>query len=170
MSHQQPDPVWPEPGAPTTRRAVPSPDGGLAAVAERLREALTELEGVCARHERQVIAERVAERARVVAAWLPVLDRIERALELPRGDAGALAEGLAAARDEAVAVLAELGYPRHDETGVPFEPAAHEVVAVLPETDSDAPAGTVLHVVRPGYGDGEWRLRPAAVVVAGGPA
>ena len=34
--------------------------------------------------------------------------------------------------------------------------------------DGDAPAGTVVQVVRPGYGEGTRQLRPAAVVVAGG--
>jgi molecular chaperone GrpE len=32
--------------------------------------------------------------------------------------------------------------------------------------DPDAAPGTVVHVLRPGYGDGEAQLRPAAVAVA----
>ena len=32
--------------------------------------------------------------------------------------------------------------------------------------DPDAPPGTVVEVLRPGYGDGERQLRPAAVTVA----
>ena len=45
-----------------------------------------------------------------------------------------------------------------------FDPARHEAVGTV--SDPRAPAGTVLHVVRPGYGVGERQLRPAAVVVA----
>ena len=39
-------------------------------------------------------------------------------------------------------------------------------LAATVSADPDAPAGTVVGVVRPGYGDGEHQLRPAAVVVA----
>ncbi|MGV9574595.1 nucleotide exchange factor GrpE, partial [Streptomyces nigra] len=56
------------------------------------------------------------------------------------------------------------GEDRHAETGVPFDPARHEVVGVV--QDPDAPPGTVVEVLRPGYGDGERQLRPAAVTVA----
>ena len=48
-------------------------------------------------------------------------------------------------------------------TRATFDPARHEAVA---RTDPDAPPGTVVRVLRPGYGDGEQQLRPAAVVVA----
>ena len=52
----------------------------------------------------------------------------------------------------------------HDETGVPFDPVHHEAVATV-ERDDVAP-GTVVQVVRPGYGDDLRQLRPAVVVVA----
>ena len=67
--------------------------------------------------------------------------------------------------DQAVQVLDNLGYPRDTETGVPFDPARHEVVSVT-ENGGSAP-GTVLGVLRPGYGEGSQQLRPAAVVVSG---
>jgi molecular chaperone GrpE len=74
-------------------------------------------------------------------------------------------EGVRAVRDQAVDVLARLGFPRHEETAVPFDPFLHEAVGVV--SDEDAPPGAVVRVVRPGYGDGEHLLRPAAVLVAG---
>jgi molecular chaperone GrpE len=46
---------------------------------------------------------------------------------------------------------------------VTFDPTRHDAVSVLP---TDAPAGTVLQVLRAGYGDAERQLRPATVVVA----
>ncbi|CAM5397651.1 Protein GrpE OS=Streptomyces alboniger OX=132473 GN=grpE PE=3 SV=1 [Streptomyces alboniger] len=73
-------------------------------------------------------------------------------------------DGVRAVRDQAVNVLELLGYPRNAEVGVAFDPARHEVVAVV--QDPDAPPGTVVEVLRPGYGDGERQLRPAAVTVA----
>jgi molecular chaperone GrpE len=54
---------------------------------------------------------------------------------------------------------------RYDEVGVPFDPARHEVVNVI--DDSDAEPGTVVRVLRPGYGTPERQLRPGAVTVAG---
>jgi len=53
---------------------------------------------------------------------------------------------------------------RRDDVGVPFDPARHDAVAA--RSDPDAPAGTVLEVTRPGYGEGDHQLRPAQVVVA----
>ena len=66
---------------------------------------------------------------------------------------------------QALQVLEQLGYPRDTETGVPFDPGRHEVVNVI-ENRGSAP-GTVVGVLRPGYGKGSSQLRPAAVVVSG---
>jgi hypothetical protein len=57
-----------------------------------------------------------------------------------------LIEGVQAVRDQALAVLERLGFPRFDDVGQPFDPAHHEAVGVI---DSDAPAGTVVAVIRP---------------------
>jgi molecular chaperone GrpE len=96
----------------------------------------------------------------MAAAWLPVLDGLERALEHADADPEAIVAGVRAVRDQAIALLTALGYPRQDEVGVPFDAAVHEAIAAVP--DSDAPPGTVLRVVRPGYAE----LRPAAVTVS----
>ncbi len=61
-------------------------------------------------------------------------------------------------------VLAQLGFPRRDDLGATFDPARHEAIAAV--TDPDAPAGSVIDVVRPAYGEGDRQLRPAQVVVA----
>jgi molecular chaperone GrpE len=60
-------------------------------------------------------------------------------------------------------VLARLGFPRFENPGERFDPSRHEAVGAI---EADAPAGTVVAVVRPGYGTPERVLRPAAVVVA----
>jgi molecular chaperone GrpE len=96
---------------------------------------------------------------------LPVLDNLERALEHAASNPDQIVEGVRAVHQQALSVLADLGYPRRDdETGKAFDPARHEAVSTV--TDEDLVPGTVAHVVRPGYGpDGEI-LRPASVVVA----
>ena len=65
---------------------------------------------------------------------------------------------------QAVGVLADLGYPRRDDNGRAFDPALHEAVSTV--SGEGLVPGTVAQVVRPGYGPDDKILRPAAVVVA----
>ncbi|MGV9292078.1 nucleotide exchange factor GrpE [Streptomyces sp. NPDC003719] len=155
-----------EPG-PDAAGGAPSEDEYTAELKEledRWRRALADLDNLRKRHTRELERERTSERSRTAAAFLPVLDNLELALTHAGSDPGAVMEGVRAVRDQAVNVLELLGYPRHAETGVAFDPARHEVVGVV--QDPDAPPGTVVEVLRPGYGDGERQLRPAAVTVA----
>ncbi|MBA6441599.1 nucleotide exchange factor GrpE [Streptomyces sp. GMR22] len=189
---QQPDPV-PE-GAvtepeheqdlPTPEREQPGPPQGpgpdaaggpaigeadeqaaaLAELEDRWRRALADLENLRKRHVRELERERAAERARTAAALLPVVDNLELALSHAEADPGSIVEGVRAIRDQAVDTLARLGYEREAETGVPFDPARHEVVGVV--EDPEAEPGTVVQVLRPGYGKPGRQLRPVAVAVA----
>ncbi len=134
---------------------------------DRLRRALADADNARKRCEQRVTDSRSDERARTSLAWLSIVDNLERALEHADDDPGAVIDGIRAVRDQAVGLLGSLGFERHAETGVPFDPALHEAVSVVP--DPDVAAGTVVRVLRPGYGDGIGQLRPAAVVVAGGP-
>ncbi|MEV5013944.1 nucleotide exchange factor GrpE [Streptomyces sp. NPDC053780] len=169
----RPDPPPPGPEAahdepePDAVRPEPADDEYTTAVQEledRWRRALADLDNLRKRHARELERERAAERSRTAAAFLPVIDNLELALNHADADPGAIVEGVRAVRDQAVNVLELLGYPRHAETGVAFDPARHEVVGVV--QDPDAPPSTVVEVLRPGYGDGERQLRAAAVTVA----
>ncbi|HEY2042881.1 MAG TPA: nucleotide exchange factor GrpE [Jatrophihabitans sp.] len=131
---------------------------------DRWRRAVADLDNFRKRVSRDADQLRLAERARVAAEWLPVLDNLELALQHAESDPGAIVEGIRAVREQALAVLNRLGYPRREDIGQPFNPALHEAVATV--EDPDVPAGTVVEVVRPGYGTDENLLRPAAVVVA----
>jgi molecular chaperone GrpE len=145
-----------------------APAGGRGEdLEERARRALTDADDTRRRSGKQAADEVAAERARVAGAWLPVLDNLERALQHGADGCEGVIEGVRAVRDQAVSVLATLGFRRHDETGIPFDPGQHQAVGVRP-ADS-VPRGTVLEVVLPGYGDGDRQLRPATVVVAGTP-
>jgi len=97
---------------------------------------------------------------------LPILDNLDLALEHAGENPEAVIEGIRAVREQALALLDRLGFPRQAEVGEPFDPARHEAVAVA--SNPDVPSGTVLQVVRPGYGTGARQLRPAAVIVAKG--
>jgi molecular chaperone GrpE len=129
------------------------------------RRALDDLEDVRRRHARELRHEVETERHRICMAWLPVLDDLEVALDQAGGDRDPnVIFGMRAVRDQAVALLASLGFPRDDEAGVPFDPERHEVADVV--DDPAATRGIVVKVLRPGYGRPPGRrLRPAAVLV-----
>jgi molecular chaperone GrpE len=135
-----------------------------ARLEDQWRRATADLDNVRKRMAGQAGQARAEERARVAAEWLPVLDNLELALQHAGADPAAILPGVQAVRDQALAVLARLGFDRQADVGARFDPARHEAVATVP--DAQAPPGTVVQVLRPGYGDEEHQLRPAAVVVA----
>jgi molecular chaperone GrpE len=137
-----------------------------AELEDRWRRALADLDNLRKRYSRELRREREAERELVASAFLPVLDTIDRALEHAGADPRSIVEGVRSLREQALAVLAGLGYRREDETGVPFDPARHEVVGVVEADGGGAAPGSVASVVRPGYGAPGRQLRPAAVTVA----
>jgi molecular chaperone GrpE len=145
----------------------PTVDELTARIAEledlRLR-ALADLDNLRKRCTAQVRDARAEAAAQVAAQWLPVVDNLERALAHAEADPGSSVEGVKAVRDQAVAVLAQLGFPRRDDLGAPFDPARHEAIAT--RSDTDAPEGSVVEVIVPGYGEDGRQLRPAQVVVA----
>jgi molecular chaperone GrpE len=148
--------------------------GGAATVADleaRLAEAedqrlraLADLDNLRKRCAAQVERAEADARTEVARQWLPVVDNLERALEHAAADPRTIVEGIQAVRQQALGVLASLGFPRRDDTGATFDPARHEAVAAT--YDPRVPPGTVVQVVRPGYGEPDRQLRPAQVVVA----
>ena len=131
---------------------------------EEWRRALADADNLRKRFARDLERMRAEARAEAARQWLPVVDNLDRAVEHAESDPGALIEGLRAIRDQAVRVLADLGFPRRDDTGEPFDPARHEATASV--TGTDASPGTIVQVVRPAYGSADRQLRPAQVVVA----
>jgi molecular chaperone GrpE len=151
-----------------TQAPGPGPPGELesrvAELEDQWRRTLADLDNLRKRFIREVERGRADERARVAASWLPVVDHLEMALEHATADPSAIVDGVRAVRDQAVALLGGLGFPRDEAVGEVFDPNRHEAVTAVP--DADAPPGTVLHVIRPGYGGDDRQLRPASVVVA----
>jgi molecular chaperone GrpE len=151
-------------------RTVPDEDEldrlrvALAQMEERWRRAVADFDNLRKRTAREAARQREEERAEVAARWLPVLDGLDQALEHAAADPASIVSGVDAVRAQALAVLAELGFPRRADVNAPFDPSRHEAVAIL--EDPQAPPGTVVQVVRPGYGNDDRSLRPASVVVA----
>ncbi|MGD9961328.1 nucleotide exchange factor GrpE [Nocardioides sp.] len=136
----------------------------IAELEDAWRRTAAELDNFRRRCAQDVVRSREQERAAVANSWLPVLDNLERALEHATSDPDSVVEGVRAVLAQAVGVLADLGYPRRDDTGRAFDPALHEAVSTV--SDEGLVPGTVAQVVRPGYGPDDKILRPAAVVVA----
>ncbi len=136
----------------------------LAEAEDQKLRALADLDNLRKRCAAQVERAEADARTRVARQWLPVVDNLERALEHAAADPRTIVEGIQAVRQQALGVLASLGFPRRDDTGATFDPARHEAVAAT--YDPRVPPGTVVQVVRPGYGEPDRQLRPAQVVVA----
>jgi molecular chaperone GrpE len=137
----------------------------IAELDDRWRRTAAELDNFRKRCAQELVRARDQERAWASAKWLPVLDNLERALDhASSSEDDQLVEGLRAVHQQALSVLAELGYPQREDAGKPFDPAVHEAVGTV--TDEEVVPGTVATVVRPGYGANGKVLRPAAVVVA----
>jgi molecular chaperone GrpE len=135
-------------------------------VDDRLLRALADLDNLRKRFDREVRRERHDERARVALEWLPIIDNLELALQHGQDAEPALTQGVRAVRDQALGILDRLGFPRFEDVGEPFDPQRHEALGAV---ESDAPAGTVVLAVRPGYGTDDFVLRPATVMVSQGP-
>src|SRR6476661_1815743 len=146
--------------------ATPITGPDVAELEDRWRRALADLDNLRKRYARELARERTAERDLVTAAFLPVLDTVDRALEHAEADPRSIVEGVRTLREQATAVLSGLGYRREDAVAVPFDPARHEVVGVVETDGTQTEPGSVVAVLRPGYGTADRQLRPAAVTVA----
>jgi molecular chaperone GrpE len=137
----------------------------VADMRDRWQRAEAELDNTRKRYERQLADQWRAERARVAAEWLPVLDNLERALSHAGADPQTILEGVEAVRQQALGVLEHLGFNRLDDVGARFDPSRHEAAQVVDVPDAEP--GTVVAVLRPGYAAVDGMLRPAVVAVAG---
>jgi molecular chaperone GrpE len=145
----------------------PTAGNEAAELLDRWQRAQAELENTRKRYERQLADLSGAERARVAAEWLPVLDNLDRALGHAGADPRSILEGVEAVREQALAVLERLGVVPFDGVGTRFDPSRHEAAQVVDAPDAEP--GTVVAVFRPGYTGADGLLRPAVVAVAGKP-
>jgi molecular chaperone GrpE len=167
------EPPLPGPRSPDGSGATDHTGEEVAALRARVAEltdqrlrALADLQNARKRYERELSQARTQERVRVTRQWLPVLDNLERALAHSDADPKSIIDGVSAVTDQALELVSQLGFPRQDDMGAPFNPSRHEAVAS--SADADAAAGTVIEVLQPAYGEGDHQLRPALVVVAKG--
>src|SRR3954451_2643743 len=78
----------------------------VAQLEDQWRGALADFDNLRKRGARESTTQRRAERARVAAQWLPVVDNLDLALEHAADDPSAIVEGVRAVRDQALDLLA----------------------------------------------------------------
>lgn len=103
---------------------------------------------------------------RFAAELLPVLDSLEKAVEVAAATegAGSIAEGVDLSLKLFLSVLEKQGIERIHPAGEPFDPQRHEAMAMLPSQTAEP--NSVIDVMQPGYVLNGRLVRAAKVVVA----
>ena len=127
---------------------------------DSLRRLKAEFENSRKRQDRD--RERILQSAseKLVAELLPVLDNLDRALEVE----GDVREGVRATRDHFVDVLMREGLVSVASDGQAFDPNVHEAVMGQPSDEHEE--GTILQTFQRGYVLNGKPIRAAKVVVA----
>src|SRR6185503_9511685 len=92
-------------------------EAALEEMRDRWQRALADLANAHKRASREIVEQRAGERARVAAAWLPVLDNLDLALQHADADPAAIVGGVTAVRKQALEVLRRLGFAMVDQVG-----------------------------------------------------
>lgn len=110
---------------------------------------------------------RVAAQAAVIERLLPVLDDLGRALESapPEFADQPWVEGIFLVRRRLFSTLEQLGVRQVGKVGEAFDPNIHD--ALMTQSGTGSPMGTIVQVTRSGYTLGDRIIRPAQVIVAG---
>ena len=124
---------------------------------------LAEFDNFRKRIERERDERQQAAAEDLVKDLLPVLDNFERALEHAENDSSAVREGVEMIARQFKDTLGRRGVVAVDPLGQPFDPALHEAVQRV--EDSEHAPGRVAFVMLKGYTMGERLLRPAMVGV-----
>lgn len=165
------------PNAAATGTPAPSLEDQLAAAKkeaaalyDRYLRALADLENFRRRVAREKDELRQFGAAGLLESVLPVLDNLQLALAAARQHAEdkTIAEGVAMVLEQLKGALERHGLKEVNPVGQRFDPHLHESLAHQP--DPEVPEEHVVQVVRIGYTLNGRLLRPAAVVLSGGPA
>jgi molecular chaperone GrpE len=144
----------------------------VAELKDRLLRAMADTENVRRRAEREKAEATLYAASNFARDLLSVADNMARALEaMPaeqreRADEATrnLLAGIDLTYRELMQVFERYNIRRVDPLGERFDPHFHQAMFEVP--DPEAPPGTVVQVVQPGYRIGERVLRPALVGVA----
>jgi molecular chaperone GrpE len=150
---------------------------GLDEWRDRALRLQADMENYRKRQQRYAQNQIEQERARLLNAFLGIVDDLERALAAPDGDdalpcgeglrhGDALRRGVELTHRAALQILQKEGAVAIAAEDQPFDPNWHEAVATAPRNGSEVAPGTVIQVIEPGYRLDDQLLRPAKVIVA----
>jgi len=136
---------------------------------DRYLRAVADLENYRRRAAREKDELRLSAAANLVMHLLPVVDSLQLAVTAAQQEAAAktIAQGVAIVLEQLKGVLARHGLKELNPVGQKFDPHQHESLAH--QHSADIPEEHVLQVVRVGYTLHGRILRPASVILSGGP-
>lgn len=165
-----PDPE-PAPDSPAAPDAIAELQAQNADLKDRLLRAAAEMENMRRRYEREMADTRQYAVTGFAREVLSIGDNLSRALaavpEEARKEDGALKallDGVEMTERELLRVLDKHNVKRIEPHGEKFDPNFHQ--AMFEVEHEEAPHGTVVQVIQPGYSIGERILRPALVGIA----
>lgn len=163
-----PSPAETPPAAPPPPPAPSPAELELAAMKDKYLRLLADFDNFRKRQtrDREDHSRRATEA--LILELLPVLDHLELALANAPNKAAPLAAGVQMVADQFLATLARFDLKPFQSVGEPFDTARHEAVSEM--TSAEVPAHRVLYQLRRGYLLGGRLLRPAQVIISGGPA
>jgi len=141
-----------------------------AAARERHLRAVADLENYRKRALREKDELRAYAASRVIEELLPVLDNLGLALtaaKAPNAELSALVGGIDMVATQFRSALEGQGLKVIAPAEEAFDPNQHEAMAQQPSTE--VPEGHVMQLIRVGYSLNGRLLRPASVIVSGGP-
>lgn len=138
---------------------------------ERAIRAVAEMENLRRRAAQDVEKAHKFALEKFAAELLPVLDNLERAIELADKENDTLKpmiEGVELTLKSMQSGVAKFGLVALDPTNQPFDPNAHQAMSMVPS--ADVAPNTVIAVMQKGYELNGRVIRPAMVMVARAPS
>ena len=134
---------------------------------ERAIRAVAEMENLRRRAAQDVEKAHKFALEKFAGELLPVLDNLERAIELADKESEALKpmiEGVELTLKSMQSGVAKFGLVALDPTNQPFDPNAHQAMSMIPS--ADVAPNTVIAVMQKGYELNGRVIRPAMVMIA----
>lgn len=142
-------------------------EAALVTVKENELRAVAEQQNAQRRADQEVQKARKFALERLINELLPVVDNLERAMQLMQDDETlnkAIFEGVELTHKEFTSTLTRQGVEVVDPQGEPFNPEHHQAISM--QEQADAEPNSVLQVIQKGYLLNGRLLRPAMVVVS----
>jgi len=135
---------------------------------DKALRAVAELENTKRRAEKDVSNAHKFALERFAQDLLPVIDSLEKALEISseHQEVKAMQEGIAMTMRLFTDAVKKYGLEQLDPVGEPFDPNYHEAMSMVPNPDMEP--NTVMTVVQRGYRLNGRLIRPARVIVVAG--